>query len=433
MRKSLVLLTGLVVVLCGMRCSHPTMAGGDTSQTGNSLVAGIVCHGTAQDSSAIIVALLAGNYFPGFSSDPVRYDTAGANGEFSFDSVGPGSYTIEAHSPSSGMRALADSIVVAGAPVAVPPETLSVPGALRVPLCNVDASAEVVCIPATSRYTRLSSEDRARGYAVIDSVPVAQVSHIGVLLAGGSTMILRLTSLAEIAQGDTSDAHPYPVYHAVRALAPVTIDGVSGEFAAAPPIVLFDSVGARAEYRLMYDDSALYISANVADAWLTFDSSGLNESYDDCMELMFDTHHDRGQTPHSDDFKLFVNVQNIHEDVRGADTTLDDSWNCVGCSSFVRISGTINDNSDIDSGYTIELAVPWRSIEMQCPVAPTDTLGLEIVFDNNKSIPSDRIWTAWANTNADQSVIDSTLGSYWQSLPLYPINDPAGWGNVVFK
>ena len=40
------------------------------------------------------------------------------------------------------------------------------------------------------------------------------------------------------------------------------------------------------------------------------------------------------------------------------------NWDYPGLKSAVHIDGTLNDNSDVDSGWTVELALPWSGLEV---------------------------------------------------------------------
>ena len=39
-----------------------------------------------------------------------------------------------------------------------------------------------------------------------------------------------------------------------------------------------------------------------------------------------------------------------------------DSWNIEGLKTGVSIKGTLNDSRDIDSCWTVEIAMPWTSL-----------------------------------------------------------------------
>jgi hypothetical protein len=39
-------------------------------------------------------------------------------------------------------------------------------------------------------------------------------------------------------------------------------------------------------------------------------------------------------------------------------------WDYPGMKSAVHVDGTLNDNSDVDKGWTVELAFPWKGLEL---------------------------------------------------------------------
>jgi hypothetical protein len=39
-------------------------------------------------------------------------------------------------------------------------------------------------------------------------------------------------------------------------------------------------------------------------------------------------------------------------------------WDFPGMKSAVHVEGTLNDNTDIDKGWTVELAFPWKGMEL---------------------------------------------------------------------
>ena len=42
---------------------------------------------------------------------------------------------------------------------------------------------------------------------------------------------------------------------------------------------------------------------------------------------------------------------------------VDNAWNIEGLQSAVSYQGTLNDPSDTDLGWTLEIALPWKALE----------------------------------------------------------------------
>ena len=83
---------------------------------------------------------------------------------------------------------------------------------------------------------------------------------------------------------------------------------------------------------------------------------------DDMVEFLIDANHNRGAKWLMDDFVYHINLLGAKKDDRGtAYGEKDVSWNGVAYYK-VKISGTVNDTTDIDGGYGLEVAIPWEEI-----------------------------------------------------------------------
>lgn len=57
-------------------------------------------------------------------------------------------------------------------------------------------------------------------------------------------------------------------------------------------------------------------------------------------------------------------------------------WDFPGLRAAVKLAGTLNDNTDVDKGWTVELAFPWTGMEIllgpgSCPVKAGDKLRID--------------------------------------------------------
>jgi hypothetical protein len=161
----------------------------------------------------------------------------------------------------------------------------------------------------------------------------------------------------------------------------VDLDGDLHEFAAAMPIVV-PAGAANATFRMVWDDSALYIAASVDDADVRFAGSGKDGPlYDaDAIEILLDPLLERTPTPTDDDRQLIVSAAGDVYDARGAGATGDASFDFAGLAVRTRVDGTLNDALP-DHGYRIVVAIPWAALGLSS-VAAGQQLGLDLGLDN---------------------------------------------------
>src|SRR2546427_318228 len=82
----------------------------------------------------------------------------------------------------------------------------------------------------------------------------------------------------------------------------------------------------------------------------------------------------------TDDYQFLVNLNNAQGDQRGTGSGKDPAWNATWAST-VSLQGTLNNNGDTDSGYIIEMAIPWSQIGVT-PSSGT-RLGVDLVVDDS--------------------------------------------------
>jgi hypothetical protein len=161
----------------------------------------------------------------------------------------------------------------------------------------------------------------------------------------------------------------------------------------------------------LWDDTGLYGCAVIDDKKLNASITTRDGSLwrEDSMELFFDTLHDRVTTMNADDYKFFVNILNTQHDAKFDGQ--DSSWNIVWASAAQYI-GTNNNDSDADTGYTLEISIPWSNWGIMTPSENT-TWGFDLSL--NVKNATGYAQTAWANTDGGG------------------LNDPDGWGEMVFS
>lgn len=139
---------------------------------------------------------------------------------------------------------------------------------------------------------------------------------------------------------------------------------IEGDLKAGPPL--------QTNVKMLWDDQYLYIAARINDpqVWATL------KNHDDIVY-------------HDNDFELFIDpaatTHNYYEIEVNALNTIFDlflnkpyrnngggliGWDANGLLSAVKVQGTLNNTSDTDKGWTVEMAIPFRAVTMGFKSAP---------------------------------------------------------------
>lgn len=168
---------------------------------------------------------------------------------------------------------------------------------------------------------------------------------------------------------------PHPLgYVCPRANGRVTIDGKLDEPAwqTAPWSADFVDIEGdakpkprlRTRMKMLWDDQALYIAAEMEEPhlWSTLEQHDSVIFHDNDFEVFLD--------PDGDNHlygELEVNLKNTTWDLlltkpyRDAGLAIN-AWEIVGLQTAVRLDGTLNDPRDLDRGWTLEIAWPWKGL-----------------------------------------------------------------------
>jgi len=123
--------------------------------------------------------------------------------------------------------------------------------------------------------------------------------------------------------------------------------------------------------RLLWDDRFLYVGMDVRDAKVRGgfpkDARDPHLWERDTVELMIDPD---GDGDNKDYYEIQVNPQNLAFDTQYDDYNSPngngkgpfghEEWS-AGLTSAVVVHGTLDDDSDVDEGYTVEMKIPWPS------------------------------------------------------------------------
>jgi len=229
-------------------------------------------------------------------------------------------------------------------------------------------------------------------------------------------------------------------YTCLRAASPIHIDGHLDDSAwsAAPWTSMFvdieGSVKPRPRFqtraKMLWDDQFFYVAAEMEEAhvWATLTEHDSVIFHDNDFEVFLN--------PSGDGLNYFefeINALNTGWDLflpkpyrEGGKA--DNSWEIPGLETAVAIDGTLNNPSDRDRGWTVEIAIPWTAFASRAPVTrPTPSDEWRVNFS--------RVEWQIAVRDAHYIKVAGTKEDNWVWSPQGEVNMhiPSKWGYVLFS
>lgn len=120
---------------------------------------------------------------------------------------------------------------------------------------------------------------------------------------------------------------------------------------------------------------------------------------DDMIEILFDANNDKNACWSIDDIVYHINLLGQKKDDRGTiDCTSDPKWD--GDAHYtIHLQGTLNDTTDTDIGYQMELSISWNELGL----LPVNGLSIGINFANGDNDGCGRQLFNWSGANPMRS------------------------------
>lgn len=254
---------------------------------------------------------------------------------------------------------------------------------------------------------------------------------------------LILVGLFSISRAQDQEIQSPRKYIAYKAPEKINIDGKADEISwqKAPWSTDFIDIEGtnipkyKTNMKMLWDDEYLYFFAKMEepDVWATLKQRDTVIFYNNDFEIFIDPD---GDTHNYMEFEM--NALNTVWDLFLTKPYRDhgkvlDSWDIQGLMTAVHIDGTINDPSDTDQGWSVEIAMPWSVITEPAATA---------------AVPVDQFWRmGFSRVNWQFDLIDGKyyrkkdangkfLPEYnWVWSPQWVINmhEPERWGYVYFS
>lgn len=188
----------------------------------------------------------------------------------------------------------------------------------------------------------------------------------------------------------------------------------------------------RTRMKMTWDDTALYIAAELTEphVWATLTEHDAVIFADPDFEVFLDPDGDSHAYG-----ELELNAKNTTWDLLLTKPYKDggkavNGWEIVGLKTAVHVNGTLNDPSDTDTGWTVEIAWPWTGLKELLPDAklapPKDGDQWRINFSR----------VEWDFDIADGKYVKRKRPEHnwvWSPQGVIDMHRPERWGYVQFS
>lgn len=239
----------------------------------------------------------------------------------------------------------------------------------------------------------------------------------------------------------TSIAGPLPTYTIQRTVGPITVDGVLDEpdWEAAVPLADFVfpwwTKGEQEETlaRMLWDDTNLYVGFICQDAhiWAEYTDRDDPVSRDDCAEVFV--------SPNAADVMTYFNIEiNVIGTVldRGPYNGRSASWTADGLQNAAIIEGSLNDDSDEDRYWTMEIAIPFKVFEAEAlhtPPEDAEEWRINLNRCGGKTNPQYSQWSSSETAKPNFHVPERFGIVYFSSEPVAIPTPVSSWGWGLLK
>jgi hypothetical protein len=192
----------------------------------------------------------------------------------------------------------------------------------------------------------------------------------------------------------------------------------------------------KTQVKMLWDETYFYILAKLEEphVWATLKQRDTIIFYNNDFEVFIDPDGDAQNY-----YELEINALNTVWDLfltkpyREASKVVLNDWTLTGLKSAVKVKGTLNNPSDTDQGWVLEMAIPWAAYKAS-------------YFHDN--VPRDSFWRVnFSRVNWQHTIVNGVykrkkdkngkfLPEYnwvWSPMGVINMHEPEKWGYVYFS
>lgn len=192
----------------------------------------------------------------------------------------------------------------------------------------------------------------------------------------------------------------------------------------------------RTRAKMLWDENYFYVAAEIEEPhlWATYDQRDMVIFHENDFEVFIDPDGDTHQY-----YELEINALGTVWDLMLIKPYRDggpaiDAWDIAGLKKGIKLNGTLNDPSDIDQGWTVELALPWNILEEAASGSKKpkagDTWRVNFSRVNWRTENSNGTYTKQVNPTTGKPYPESNW--VWSPQGVIAMHQPETWGYVTF-
>lgn len=263
--------------------------------------------------------------------------------------------------------------------------------------------------PQATLYVGLIADGKHGSLDRMEATGNANAATVGSSSKGGG-VVDRAIVARTLAVDLSRSPPPAGTIYVQRAQGPVTIDGVANDpgwlgVPSSPDFVLADGAKTdppgKATAKMTWDDDNLYLFVQIADTDIFSEYKKHDDKVylEDCVEIFIDADgNKRGYV------ELQVNPNNATFDSwfpNGRAPHGDEAWDS-NMTTAVKVHGTADISGDGDTGWEVELAIPWAAVKgrdsdmkVRLPPQVGDKWKLNVVRVDGKYPDKGYVATSW--------------------------------------
>lgn len=192
----------------------------------------------------------------------------------------------------------------------------------------------------------------------------------------------------------------------------------------------------RTRAKMLWDSEYFYVAAEIEEPhiWATYDQKDMVIFHENDFEVFIDPDGDTHQY-----YELEINALGTVWDLMLIKPYRDgapaiDAWDIAGLKKGIRINGTLNDPSDIDKGWTVELAMPWNILNEAARNGQKPKVGdsWRVNFSRVNWRTEARNGAYIKQTNPETGKPYPEYNWVWSPQGVIAMHQPETWGFVTF-